>query len=83
MDGSQTTKLFRHGANQAVDIPQGFELAGEDVTIRKDGERLIIEPARNKPTLEEVLARLALEPPLDADERLEPFQDQPPQPFSL
>lgn len=83
MDGSQTAKLFRHGANQAVDIPQGFELAGEDVTIRKDGERLIIEPTARKKTLKEVLAELALEPPLEPADRLEPFVDLPARPFSL
>ena len=38
-------KLFRNGRNQAVRIPREFELPGEVAIIRKDGERLIIEPA--------------------------------------
>ena len=38
-------KLFKNGRNQAVRIPREFELPGEDAIIRKEGERLIIEPA--------------------------------------
>jgi antitoxin VapB len=36
--------LFRNGANQAVRIPREFELPGRDAIMRKEGERLIIEP---------------------------------------
>jgi antitoxin VapB len=50
-------KLFRNGRNQAVRIPREFELPGDDALMRKDGERLIIEPA--PPTsLLDVLATL-------------------------
>lgn len=38
-------KIFRNGRNQAVRIPREFELPGHDAIMRKDGERLIIEPA--------------------------------------
>ena len=41
-------KLFKNGRNQAVRIPREFELPGEDAIIRKDGQRLIIEPAMFK-----------------------------------
>jgi antitoxin VapB len=44
-------KLFRNGRNQAVRIPRGFELPGEDAVMRKEGERLIIEPAPRKSLL--------------------------------
>jgi hypothetical protein len=37
-------KLFKNGRNQAVRIPREFELPGEDAIMRKEGERLIIEP---------------------------------------
>jgi antitoxin VapB len=51
-------KLFRNGRNQALRIPREFELPGEDATIRREGRRLIIEPA--PPTsLLAVLATLA------------------------
>ena len=54
-------KLFKNGRNQAVRIPREFELPGEDAIMRKEGERLIIEPAPPKSLLA-VLATLA---PLD------------------
>ena len=38
-------KLFKNGRNQAVRIPREFELPGEDAIIRKEGDKLIIEPA--------------------------------------
>lgn len=37
-------KLFKNGRNQAVRIPREFELPGENAIIRKEGNRLIIEP---------------------------------------
>ncbi len=56
-------KLFKNGRNQAVRIPREFELPGEDAIMRKEGDRLIIEPAPPKSLLA-VLATLA---PLDED----------------
>ena len=63
MAGERHVKLFKNGRNQAVRIPREFELPGEDAIMRKDGERLIIEPAPPKSLLA-VLATLA---PLDED----------------
>jgi antitoxin VapB len=42
---AQHVRLFRNGRNQAVRIPREFELPGHDAIMRKEGERLIIEPA--------------------------------------
>jgi antitoxin VapB len=56
-------KLFKNGRNQAVRIPREFELPGEDAIMRKEGERLIIEPTPPQSLLA-VLATLA---PLDED----------------
>ena len=50
-------KLFKNGRNQAVRIPRQFELPGEEAVIRKEGDRLIIEPAAKRSLLE-VLASL-------------------------
>ena len=38
--------LFRNGRNQALRIPREFELAAEKAIIRKEGDKLIIEPVR-------------------------------------
>ena len=41
-------KLFRHGHNQAILIPFEFQLPGDEVSMRRDGDRLIIEPIRKR-----------------------------------
>jgi antitoxin VapB len=65
-------KLFKNGRNQAVRIPREFELPGEDAIMRKEGKRLIIEPAPPK----SLLALLATLAPLD--EEFLPVPDEPP-----
>ena len=39
-------RLFRNNRSQAVRIPADWELPGDRVAIRRDGERLILEPVR-------------------------------------
>jgi antitoxin VapB len=42
-----TAKLFKNGQNQAIRIPKDFEFKGvNEVSIRKEGDRIIIEPIR-------------------------------------
>jgi len=55
MTEPRTVSLFRNGRNQAVRIPVEFELAGDEAFIRKDGDKLIIEPKKPAKTLAEVL----------------------------
>jgi antitoxin VapB len=50
-------RLFKNGRNQAVRIPREFELPGENAIMRKEGSKLIIEPAPPKSLLD-VLANL-------------------------
>ena len=77
---ARQVRLFRVGRSQAVRIPPGFELPGGEATIRKVGDRLILEPVRHKSLLQ-VLAAMA---PLasgdefpDVDETLEPLDEAP------
>ena len=70
-------KLFKNGRNQAVRIPREMELPGEDAVIRKEGARLIIEPAE----MVSLLSVLATLEPLDEDFALIP--DLPPDPVDL
>ena len=70
-------KLFRNGRNQAVRIPREFELPGEDAIIRKDGERLIIEPAPPQSLLA-LLDTLA-----SLEEDFPPIPDLAPDPVDL
>jgi antitoxin VapB len=49
--GVRHVKVFMNGRNQAVRIPREFELPGDDALMRKEGDRLIIEPAPRKSLL--------------------------------
>ena len=77
MISERHVKLFKNGRNQAVRIPREFELPGEDAIMRKEGERLIIEPAPPK----SLLALLATLAPLD--EEFSPIADAAPDPVEL
>ncbi|QXE89724.1 antitoxin [Geomonas subterranea] len=44
-------RLFKNGRNQAIRIPREFELPGDEAIIHKEGNRLIIEPAKKKSLL--------------------------------
>ena len=71
-------KLFRNNKSQAVRIPADFELPGDRVLIRRDGEKLILEPVRRKNLLE-ILAELKPLGPEDVfpeiDDTLLPARD--------
>lgn len=46
MSSERHIKLFRNGRNQALRIPRELELEGDEAIIRKEGDRLIIEPVK-------------------------------------
>ncbi len=39
-----TAKLFQNGRSQAVRLPKAFRFAGSEVKIRKEGDKVILEP---------------------------------------
>lgn len=44
---SRTAKIFMNGRSQAVRIPKEFAFEGiTELVIRRDGRRLILEPAK-------------------------------------
>jgi antitoxin VapB len=43
-----TAKLFRNGRSQAVRLPKEFRFEGEEVEVRREGERVILEPSRRR-----------------------------------
>ena len=71
-------RLFRNGRNQAVRIPREFELPGHEVVIRKEGDRLIVEPVRKSGGLAELLA--SWEP---LEEEFPTIEDPPVQPEDI
>ena len=56
MNSERYVKLFRNGRNQAVQIPKEFEFEGDEAILKKEGDRLILEPIRNEGLLATVRA---------------------------
>jgi antitoxin VapB len=77
MNAYRHVKLFKNGRNQAVRIPREFELPGEDAIMRRDGDKLIIEPAPAR----SLLALLAELSPIE--ECFPKIDDPPPGPVDL
>ena len=51
-------KLFTHGGSQAVRLPKAFRFEGAEVSVRKQGDAVILEPVRVKESLEAFFARM-------------------------
>ena len=77
LDRKRRARLFRNGRNQAVRIPRAFELPGNEVFIRKEGRRLIIEPVEEGSLLE------LLETLQSLEEDFPTLPDPPPEPVEL
>ncbi len=71
-------RLFRNGRNQAVRIPREFELPGDEVILYKDGDRLIMEPAKKPNGLDKLLAAWE-----SLDEELPEIEDPPVKPEDI
>jgi antitoxin VapB len=48
-----TAKLFRNGRSQAVRLPKEFRFEGDEVRIRREGQRVVLEPIEVKPKADE------------------------------
>lgn len=79
-DGAATpvrAKLFAHGGSQAVRLPKAFRFEGSEVTVRREGEAVILEPVeRRRKTAEDVAALWARIDAIRCDHVLE----YPPEP---
>ncbi|MDJ0763900.1 MAG: type II toxin-antitoxin system VapB family antitoxin [Myxococcota bacterium] len=43
-----TAKLFNNGRSQAVRLPKAFRFKGTEVRIRKEGDKVILEPIERR-----------------------------------
>jgi antitoxin VapB len=69
-------RLFRNGRNQALRIPREFELEGNEAIIRKEGNRLIVEPIRKGQLLTLLSTLRPIDEPFpDVDDDLPPLEN--------
>jgi len=45
---SARAKLFRNGRSQAVRLPKAFRFEGDEVSVRREGDAVILEPVRRQ-----------------------------------
>ena len=70
MQAERHVKLFKNGRNQALRIPREYELPGDEAVIRKEGNKLIIEPVQHRSLLKVIAGWQPLPdtfPDLDAE----------------
>ncbi len=77
MPKRRRVRLFRSGRNQAVHIPVEFELPGNEAAMHREGDRLVIEPVRNRGLL------ALLKAVMPVDEAFPDIRDAPVKPESV
>jgi antitoxin VapB len=75
VQAERVVRLFRNGRNQAVPIPRDLELPGSKALLRKEGNRLIVEPIPRSSLLEILSTWAPLAEELPEIEELEPIED--------
>lgn len=45
---ASTAKIFQNGRSQAVRLPKAFRFNAKEVRIRKEGEKVILEPLESE-----------------------------------
>lgn len=75
MQTERVVRLFRNGRNQALRIPRDLELPGSEALLRKEGNRLVIEPVRRSSLLELAASWEPLGEEFPEIEDLEPLDD--------
>ena len=77
MPQQRRVSLFRNGRNQAVRIPKDMEFPGDEAVLRKEGDRLILEPVHPA----SLLALLKTLTPIEED--CADIEDPVPEPVDL
>jgi antitoxin VapB len=73
-------KLTRNAGEDTISLPAEFALSSDDVIIRKEGDRLVIEPevVRNRQVNNALLAWLATQEPLPPEDAMDPVSREGP-----
>jgi len=73
-------QLFKNGRNQAVRIPREFELPGTRALLRREGNRLVLQPLPSRSLLEILDSLSPLNQPMD---EWPPIPELPVKPVNL
>ena len=69
-------RVFKNGRSRAIRIPREYDIFGDEVVMRKELDRVILEPRRDRRTISEMMATwIEIE-----EDFLDPDDDPPPRP---
>jgi antitoxin VapB len=77
MNEIRHVKIFLNDGHRAVEIPEDFDFPGDEITMRKEGDRIILEPKREDHGFFEWLR--SRKPLTEIDLLDEDFADRPPE----
>ena len=58
-----TAKVFANGRSQAVRLPKGFRFAAKEVSVRRDGEAIVLEPIKGRAWPRDLWRRIRVSDP--------------------
>jgi len=83
MGAERHVRIFKNGRSRAVRIPKEFDFPGDEVVMRKEGERLVMEPVQDRATtFRALLEKWRTEPPLGPEDEFPEIDDPPPEPIT-
>jgi antitoxin VapB len=65
-----TAKIFQNGRSQAVRLPKAFRFKAKEVKIRKEGDKVILEPLETEQWPEGFWENFGLDPEFEIPEPL-------------
>lgn len=76
MNSGRHVRFFRNGRNQAIRIPREFEVDAQEAIIRREDDRLVIEPIRKMGLLATLATLHAIDEAFpDVDKGMLPLDD--------
>jgi antitoxin VapB len=82
MGAERHVRIFKNGRSRAVRIPKELDIFGDEVVMREEAGRIVMElPKRRE--LREVIDWLRAQPPLGPDEQFPDIDDPPPEPVEF
>ena len=83
MGADRHVRIFRNGRSRAVRIPKELDIFGDEVVMREEGGRIVMEQPKRQRTLVELIDWLRSQPPLGPDEQFPEIDDPPPEPVDF
>jgi antitoxin VapB len=82
MSAERHVRIFRNGRSRAIRIPKDLDIFGDEVVMREDGGRIVMERTKRR-SLAEVLDWLRTQPPLGPEDQFPEIDDPPPDPVDF